>query len=113
MRARARNVPQYGLDWPDTASYKNTQAAGGRWGRGAPKMKEAFSREVTIQPGGVVRIQSPDLPSGAKARVVVIIEEPGTDPPPLASLMRHSRPAFKSAAEVDAFIRRERDEWGS
>ena len=76
-------------------------------------MKEAFSQEVTIQPGGVVRIQSPDLPTGAKARVVVMIEEPGSDPPPLASLMRRSKPAFRTAAEVDAFIRRERDEWGS
>lgn len=71
-------------------------------------MKEPFSREVTIQPGGVVRIESPDLPAGARARVVVIVEEPGSEPPPLAALIGRSRPSFKSAAEVDAFLRRER-----
>ena len=76
-------------------------------------MKEAFSQEVTIQPGGVVRIQSPELPAGARARVVVIVEEAGAEPPPLATLAGRSRPVFKTAAEVDSFIRRERDEWGS
>ncbi len=80
-------------------------------------MKEAFSKEVTIQPGGVVRIQSPELPAGARARVVVIIaepgEEPGGEPPPLVTLAGRSRPAFRTAAEVDSFIRQERDEWGA
>ena len=76
-------------------------------------MKEAFSREVTIQPGGVVRIESPDLPAGARARVVVIVEDPGSEPPPLASLAGRSKSCFKSAAEVDAFMRQERDAWGS
>ena len=74
-------------------------------------MKEAFSLEVTIQPGGVVRVESPDLPAGAKARVVVFVETPGSGPPPLATLVGRSKPVFKSAAEVDAFIRRERDGW--
>ncbi len=76
-------------------------------------MKEAFSKEVTVQPGGVVRIQSPELPAGARARVVVIITEPGDEPPPLVTLAGRSRPAFRTAAEVDSFIRQERDEWGS
>ena len=76
-------------------------------------MKEAFSREVTIQPGGVVRIESPDLPAGARARVVVILEQSKSEPPPLAALMGRSKPVFRSAAEVDAFIRRERSEWNS
>ena len=77
-------------------------------------MKEAFSQEVTIQPGGVVRIESPDLPAGAKARVVVMLfQQPDSEPPPLSSLVGRSEPVFRSAAEVDAFIRRERDDWAS
>ncbi len=76
-------------------------------------MKEVLSREVTIQPGGVVKVQSADLPEGTRARVVVIIEDPGAEPPPLAALVGRSNPAFRSAAEVDSFIRRERDSWDS
>ena len=76
-------------------------------------MKEAYSKEVTVQPGGVVRIECPDLPAGLKARVVVFVEEPESEPPSLASLVGRSRPAFESAADVDAFIRRERGAWDS
>ena len=76
-------------------------------------MKEAYSEEVTIQPGGVVRIENPDLPEGAKARVVILVEQPDSEPPPLATLVGRSRPAFRSAAEVDAFVRHERNAWDS
>ena len=84
-------------------------------------ISEEFSRNVTIQPGGVVRIESPDrsaelaagLPAGAKARVVVILEDRGPEPSPLATLVGRSPPVFSSAAEVDAFIRQEREDWGS
>ncbi len=83
-------------------------AGGVQQGPGGRSMKEAFSQEVTIGRGGVVRVQSPDLPAGARARVVVLLEGPEAEPPPLASLVGRSKPCFKSAAEVDAFIRRER-----
>ncbi len=76
-------------------------------------MKEIFFSKVTIQPGGVVRIESPDLPAGAKARVVVFVHDAESEPPPLASLVGRSKPCFRSAAEVDAFMRQERDAWDS
>ena len=50
-------------------------------------------------------------PEGAE--VVVVYDSPSSDLPPLAGLAGRSRPAFGSAAEVDAFLRRERGAWGS
>jgi len=76
-------------------------------------LKEAFSREVTIGEGGVVRIESPHLPTGAKAFVIVIVEDRATTPPPFSKLLGRSRPSFHSAAEVDDFIKKERDSWTS
>jgi hypothetical protein len=50
-------------------------------------------------------------PDGAE--VIVVYQSPSSDPPPLAGLAGRSKPVFRSAAEVDAFIRRERGAWDS
>jgi hypothetical protein len=80
---------------------------------GGGPVKEAFAREVTIGEGGVVRIESPELPTGARAFVIVIVEEAASPQPPLSQLMGRSAPSFRSAAHVDEFIRKERDSWTS
>lgn len=74
-------------------------------------MMQALTRETTVQPGGVVTVEIPELPVGAKARVVVLIEEPAPEPPPLSSLIGTGARLFKTVKEVDDYIRAERDAW--
>ena len=80
-------------------------------------MIEAYTQETTIQPGGKVTVESPDLPVGAKVRVVVLVERPAAptpqsgEPRPLSSFIGTGRGGFKSVREVDEYIRAERDAW--
>jgi hypothetical protein len=37
-------------------------------------MVAAIRQHVTVQPGGVVEIRSPELPAGARAEVIVLLE---------------------------------------
>lgn len=73
----------------------------------APMVKQ----KVTVQPGGVVQVQSSELIPGSTADVIII---PDTGLPParaLASAIGSAPGGFASPAEVDAFIRHERDAW--
>jgi hypothetical protein len=74
-------------------------------------MLPMLKQKVTVQPGGVVHVQSSELVPGSTADVI-IIPDSGTLPlPTLASLIGSATGGFVSPAEVDAFIRRERDAW--
>lgn len=77
-------------------------------------MSTAIQIETTILPGGRIDISSPELVSGQKARVFVIIEEAHTEKRPLAEILSEyvGGRLFKSIEEVDAYIREERDSWG-
>ena len=74
-------------------------------------MASMVKQKVTVQPGGVVQVQSSELVPGSTADVIII---PDTGPLPLqklAEVIGSAAGGFASPAEVDAFIRRERDAW--
>lgn len=74
-------------------------------------MASTVKQKVTVQPGGVVQVQSPELMPGSTADVIVI---PDTTALPLSKLVKvigSAAGGFASPDEVDAFIRRERDAW--
>jgi len=90
----------------------------------------AIRQRVTVQPGGVIEIRSPELTPGASAEVIVLVGEdapagangaaggpaPGVTPPPpppstWATFIGSGSGRFKTAEEVDAYVRGLRDEW--
>jgi len=81
-------------------------------------MVAAVKQVVTVQPGGVVEVRSADLRPGARAEVTVRLlaedEQPPAAPPAprtWASFIGSGKGAFKSAEDIDAYIREIRD-WG-
>ena len=76
-------------------------------------MNQAIKERVTIQPGGLIEIRRPELPVGATAEVIVIVNDAINDIPAvsLGSLFGKVRGCFKSGEEADAFIRSEREAW--
>ncbi len=74
-------------------------------------MIQAFRDRVTVQPGGTIEVSHPELPAGASAEVIVMIESALASVPPLTDLIGKGKGCFASAEDVDAFIRRERDSW--
>ena len=76
-------------------------------------MVRAIKEIVVIGPGGVIEIRRPDLPVGAAAEVIVMVNEDaeGQPPPPLSSLLGRADSGYASGEDVDAFLRAERDAW--
>lgn len=74
-------------------------------------MVRAIKEYVVVQPGGLIEIRRADLPAGAGAEVIVMIETPETEPPRLTSLLGRARSGYRDGAEADAFLRAERDAW--
>ena len=74
-------------------------------------MIQAIKERVTVQAGGKIEITHPELLAGTEAEVLIMIEQPLTEPLPLASFVGKGKGCFTSAEEVDAFIRAERDAW--
>ncbi len=78
---------------------------------------------ATIKPGGLIEVRSYELPEGATVDVIVRIEipnsteaEPGAAKP--KGLVRFigaakEKGSFSSVADVDEYIRQERDSWDS
>ena len=69
---------------------------------------------MTVQPGGVVEVRSPELTPGASADVIVLVEDGKPLPSgarPLVSFIGAGKGRFKSVEAVDAYIRELRDEW--
>lgn len=68
---------------------------------------------TTVQPRGRIEVLAPDLPTGQEVEVTVSI--PSNNPQKrsvldiLAEVPGHQ--LFKTAAEVDEYIREERDSW--
>ena len=71
----------------------------------------AIRQRVTVQPGGVIELRSSELPPGSQADVIVLLETSPAPEQPLASFIGAGKGCFSDAAEVDAFIRAERDAW--
>jgi hypothetical protein len=74
-------------------------------------MIQTIKERVIIQPGGKIEIVHPELPAGTEVEVLIMVEQPAAEPPPLASFVGKGKGCFASAEEIDAFIRAERDAW--
>jgi len=76
-------------------------------------MVAAIRQQVTVQPGGLVEVRSPELQPGARAEVIVLVEAQNGDQPrrSLDSFIGAGKGGFGTAEEVDAYIRGLRDEW--
>jgi len=74
-----------------------------------------IKQATTIQPGGVVQITSDRLPEGARAKVIIFVDEPVPNTPAMFPTMRSligaARGSFKSPDDIDTFLRAERDSW--
>lgn len=76
---------------------------------------QALRIETTILPGNRIEIQTPELPEGAVAEVIVLVPE---GPAPAMSMLEfiESLPPgprlFQTPAEADAYVQQERDAWG-
>ncbi|MBI3797102.1 MAG: hypothetical protein HY268_09075 [Deltaproteobacteria bacterium] len=74
-------------------------------------MLQAIRERVTIKPGGMIELCHPELPAGVEAEVIIMVEQPAEEPPPLASFIGKGKGCFSNAAAIDTFIRAERDTW--
>jgi hypothetical protein len=74
-------------------------------------MASMVKQKVTVQPGGVVHVQSSELVPGSTADVIIIPDSGAVPSLKLASVIGSAAGGFASPAEVEAFIRRERDAW--
>jgi hypothetical protein len=72
----------------------------------------AIKQQVTVQPGGVIEIRSPELTPGASAEVIVLVDSaaPPAGTRPLVSFIGAGQGGFRSVEEIDAYIRELRDE---
>ena len=77
-------------------------------------MVAVIKQVVTVQAGGLIEIRSSQLKPGSQAEVTVSVDEANATSHSrrsLASFVGSGKGAFKSAAEIDAYINEIRD-WG-
>jgi hypothetical protein len=81
---------------------------------GLIEMFSGLRQKVVVQPGGVIEIHSPELPAGATVEVIVLLE-PQAQPASqgLSQFIGAAQGNFATPAEVDQFIRLEREAWES
>lgn len=73
-------------------------------------MKTHYEQTVVIQSGGLVSVCHPELPAGMSAKVTIDVVPDKKDSPSLASYRGKGTGLFKSADDIDAYIREMRDE---
>jgi hypothetical protein len=71
----------------------------------------AIKQTTTVQTGGIIQIHSDQLSPGTRAEVIVLVDSPVSPPRTLSSYLGAAKGGFKTSAEVDAFLRAERDSW--
>ena len=77
-------------------------------------MNLALRVETKVLPGHRIEVQGPELPEGQDATVFVVLHGSGEAKkrPLLDILAEYKGPvSFRTAAEVDAYLREERDSW--
>ena len=77
-------------------------------------MATAMYLKTTVLPGGKIEVRMPELVEEQQATAFVVIEEETQTPKcPLSKILRDypGGRLFKTAAEVNAYIREERDSW--
>ena len=71
----------------------------------------AVQLNTKVLPGHRVEVTSPELPDGAAVSVLVIVEDFREKRPLNEVLKDYKGGSFKSAQEVDDYLRAERDSW--
>jgi len=74
-------------------------------------MTQAIREHVTVKQEGMIEIHNSALSVGTRAEVIVLVEQPAVEDQPLASFLGRGKGCFTDAAEVDAFLRAERESW--
>jgi hypothetical protein len=74
-------------------------------------MTQAIREHVTVEREGVIEIHHPGLAVGTQAEIIVLVEQAAAEVPPLVSFIGKGKGCFANAAEIDAFIRAERNDW--
>ncbi len=73
----------------------------------------AIQLRTVVLPGNRIEITAPDLPEGRPATVVVLLDKPPAAKRRLSDVLAGypGGQLFRSAEEVDAYLRAERDAW--
>ncbi len=76
-------------------------------------MSALFQVQTTILPGHRIEIQAPELPEGREVTVVVLVDEFAPPKCRLRDILADypGGQLFRSAEEVDAYLRAERESW--
>src|SRR5262249_51145075 len=76
-------------------------------------MIRALQVDTTVLPGHRIEVSSPELPEGRSATVLILLKEEDMPKLPLRERLGDypGGRLFKSAEEVDAYLREERDSW--
>ena len=74
-------------------------------------MVHALRKKVTVKPGGVVELRSPELIPGSTVEVIVLQEKEPRKASSLGNLFGAGKGVFSTPEEADEFIRKERDLW--
>jgi len=77
--------------------------------------KEILELKTKVLPGGRIEVQAPGFIEGQEVMVRIVVEEEA--PPAKKTLLENlggykGGRLFKTAAEVDAYLKEERDSWG-
>lgn len=76
-------------------------------------MPWTLQRETTVLPGHRIEIQVPELPEGGRATVLVVVEDHPMPKRRLSEILADypGGQLFRSATEVDDYLRAERASW--
>jgi hypothetical protein len=74
-------------------------------------MTQTIREHVRVVQEGKIEIHNPALSVGTMAEVIVHVEQPAVEAPPLTSFLGRGKGCFTDAAEADAFLRAERESW--
>jgi hypothetical protein len=71
----------------------------------------AVKQTVTVQPGGVVEVRSPELTPGSRAEVIVLLDQRPEAECTWSGFIGSVKGLFKSVEEIDSYVRELRNEW--
>jgi hypothetical protein len=77
------------------------------------KTAQAVQVRTTVLPGNRIEISTPDLPPGSAVTVFIVVDEEEMPKRPIFDILADypGGGLFRSAEEVDAYLREERDSW--
>jgi hypothetical protein len=78
-------------------------------------MATAIQLRTTVLPGNRVEVSAPELPEGRGATVLILLDDPSPPKRRLSDVLGQyaGGQLFRSAEEVDAYLRAERESWDS